>query len=199
MQRQVVLALVVIVALAVALSEPDIRAQTAEPRTLDDPEAYAVYAALLPGEWAIRNARAKRLVFQKETAVTSGCAPTGEALQTDWKPTVDNFWAENARSHLLSEGFPLGIPYVAVASEEIRALFGNRLGWDLFYQRFPDSGGYIVVSAVGFDAGKRRAMVQLSSSYGMLGAYRRFYFLTRTDSAWRETKIPGVSACIVMS
>src|SRR5688500_4585942 len=112
MRPRCLVGLVAVVSLALALGEPDLRSQAAEPKTLDDPEAYAVYAALLPGEWAIRNARAKRLVFQKETVVGRGCVPTGEPLQNDWKPVVDNFWAENATPRSLREGFPLGIPYL---------------------------------------------------------------------------------------
>lgn len=68
-----------------------------------------------------------------------------------------------------------------------------------FYQRYPDSGGFIVVSAVGFDAEKGRAMVHLGSVYGSLGAEWKFFFLTRTNSGWSDIQIPGVSACLVVS
>jgi hypothetical protein len=35
------------------------------PESLGDPEAYRVYAALLPDEWPVRVAHAKALVFQQ--------------------------------------------------------------------------------------------------------------------------------------
>jgi hypothetical protein len=201
MQRQVFLALLAGVSLALALGAPGTRAQTVEPRTLDDPEAYAVYASLLPNEWALSRARAKRLVFQKETSAGRGCFPTGAPLQDDWKPVADNFRSENASQRALREGFALGVPYVVVPSAEIRALFADLRddGWGRFYQRYPDSGGYIAVSAVGFDAEKRRAMVHFGSVYGMLGANWKFFFLNKTDAGWRETRIPGVSNCLIMS
>ena len=48
---------------------------------IEDPEAYAVYAALLPSEWTVKVARAKRLVIQKETVTNWACMPTGNALE----------------------------------------------------------------------------------------------------------------------
>src|SRR5688572_33140299 len=36
-------------------------------RSYDDPEAYAVFSAILEDEWPIRVAKAKRLVIQVET------------------------------------------------------------------------------------------------------------------------------------
>jgi hypothetical protein len=42
------------------------------------------------------------------------------------------------------------------------------LVWDGFYQKYPDSGGYMFLSAVGFDAPKQRAMVYMAGSCGGL-------------------------------
>jgi len=54
-----------------------------------------------------------------------------------------------------------------VSSDAIRALLKSD-GWDGFYKRFQDSGGFIIVSAVGFNADKTQAIVYSGSSCGML-------------------------------
>ncbi len=120
-----------------------------EARPVDDPEAYVVYASLLPAEWTVRVSHAKTLVFQKETGTNWNCMPAGEPLKTEWKPVVENFRAENASVRLLHAGFPLGIPYVVVSATDIKASFSevpnDRMGgWTGFYKRYPESGGITV-------------------------------------------------------
>src|SRR5207249_3712228 len=60
---------------------------------IDDPEAYAVYASLLPREWLVATAHAAVLVFQRETTIFPGCRPSGKPLETDWREVFDNFTA----------------------------------------------------------------------------------------------------------
>src|SRR4051794_9907182 len=88
-----------ILALAILLawSGCSVRAAQDAPLTpVDDPEAYTVYASLLPNEWPVRVANAKTLVFQQETGTMRDCMPSGKPLEADWRPVVDNFRAENA-------------------------------------------------------------------------------------------------------
>src|SRR6266516_4749243 len=123
---------------------------------LDDPESYAVYRALLPTQWAVRVVRAQTLVFQKETTTYSACTPSGTPLETAWRSVVESFKAENAKARIVLPGYDLGLPYVVVASADIRATFNAvpndpMFGWSGFYKEYPDSGGFMQVSAVGFD------------------------------------------------
>src|SRR5437764_3800018 len=90
-------------------------------REVDDADSYAVYRALLPSEWLVSYARAKKLVLQRETTTQSGCAPSGAALETDWHDVVANFKAHNATARRIVEGRDIGLPYVVVATAEIEA------------------------------------------------------------------------------
>lgn len=56
--------------------------QESKPMPVDEPEAYAVYASLLPNEWIVRVAKAKTLVVQEETATNWQCMPSGAAPST---------------------------------------------------------------------------------------------------------------------
>src|SRR5262245_51563796 len=100
--------------------------QDSLPISVDDPEAYAVYASLLPNEWSIRVAHAKTLVFQEETGTNWRCMPTGQPLEQDWRPVVDSFRLENAKPRQLRAGFQLGTPYILVPSADITAQFRDR-------------------------------------------------------------------------
>jgi hypothetical protein len=190
-------------ALAMLLTWSDwsARGQDAAPKPVDDPEAYTIYASLLPNEWTVRVAHAKTLVFQQETGTNWRCMPSGKPLETDWRPVVDNFRAANATERIVRAGFPLGPPYIVVSSAEIKASFrdlpnDSMSSWAGFYKRYPDSGGFMVVSAVGFDAPKKRAMVYMAHSCGLLCGGGTHHLLEKVDGAWREAKIPDVSNCM---
>lgn len=185
---------------ALALGLGSLNAQSAPPKAIDDPEAYAVYASLVADEWPVRVAKAKTLVFQRETATNRQCMPSGKPLETDWRPVVESFHSENGSARTIREGFPLGVPYVVVPSAEIKASFKDvpndpMFGWSGFYKRYRDSGGFMTVSAVGFDREKRRAMVYMAHSCGGLCGGGTHHLLEKVDGVWREAKVPGISSC----
>jgi len=68
-------------------------------------------------------------------------------------------------------------------------------GWGSFYRRFPDSGGNMYVSPVGFDAVKRRAIVLMGRSCGILCASSSFFFLDKADGVWQPVRPRGVQSC----
>src|SRR5438128_9600131 len=104
----------VIAALAAALAQ----APSATPQQLNaitDPEAYAVYAAVLPREWG--NVSKAALLLQQETETSSTCSfPVQDVA---WEVVERNFKAENARAQLLRPMLRLDIPYRLVARAEI--------------------------------------------------------------------------------
>lgn len=171
-------------------------------QSLDDPDSYQVYAALLPEEWIVQQAHAKTLVFQEETTTQRGCLPSGTPLETEWLPVLQDFRSANAAPKLLRAGFDIGRPYVVVASADIRATFqltrtSVTLGWDGFYRQYPDSGGgYIMVSAVGFDAPKQRAIVYMAHACGGLCGAGTYHFLEKTAGVWRRARPTGIANCM---
>jgi len=167
---------------------------------IDDPETYAVYAALMPNQWSVRVAEATRLVFREEAAVDFRCRPSGPALENDWAEVFERFKSATIQPRLLVGGQQVGIPYVVVPGDEITASFRaapdtQTFGWRNFYRRFPDSGGYMTASPVGFNGAKNRAMVYLGHSCGALCGGGGFHFLERLNGDWHEVRLPGVSRC----
>ena len=169
--------------------------QESNPLPVDDPEAYVVYASLLANEWVVRIAKAKTLVVQEETATKWQCMPSGKVLETSWKPVVESFRTANESIRTIRAGQLLGLPYEVVPSRLIRATFDKPVpngvsdGWSGFYRKYPDSGSYLQVSAVGFDSARSRAMVYMAHHCGGLCGGGRHYVLEKIDGVWREAKL----------
>lgn len=175
-------------------------AQDESPKPINDPEAYAVYASLLPNEWTVRAARAKTLVFQQKAGTNWQCMPSGKPLEVEWRPVLESFKAENASARSVRAGFPLGVPYAVVPLADIKSAFRDvpndpMFGWGGFYKRYPESGGIMTVSAVGFDRAKQRAMVYMAHSCGSLCGGGRHHLLEKAAGSWREAKVSGLSNC----
>ena len=178
------------------------RAQEVKPVAVDDREMYAVYSSLLPNEWIVRVAKAKNLVLQEETATNWSCMPSGKPMETDWKSVLDNFRSANVGLHLIRAGQDLGLPYEVVPASTIAASMDRPIpnlvsdDWQGFRTRFPDSGGYLQFSVVGFDAARQRAMVYVAHHCGGLCGGGVHHLLERDGDKWREAKVPGLIQCV---
>jgi hypothetical protein len=178
-----------ILLLAIAL------AQSPRPLIPLDSDAYDVFAAVLPSEWPVRVGRAKRLLIQDTTTVDrltpdgAECYPEG--LEGSWLEALADFKKQNATSQLLSPSFPIGLPYDLESKDVLLSFFKERgpIGWDDFNRVHRDTSGYVVVSAVGFDAAKTRAMVYVAEYCGGLCGAGSYHFLERKLAAWVETRL----------
>lgn len=180
--------------------------QQPKPTPADDPEAYAVYASLLPNEWTVTVAKAKRLVVQEETETNWTCMPSGKPLETDWKPVLDSYKAANASVRSIRANQSLGFPYDVVPSVAIsklmsdRATPGGRDWWQGFGfgfgQKYPESGGYLQLSAVGFDPDHTRAMVYVAHYCGPMCGGGMHHLLEKIDGVWREANIDDLIQCV---
>ena len=86
------------------------------------------------------------------------------------------------KAETLASRFRLGTPYLVVPTADITTRFHDvpgdpNSGWADFYKRYPDSGGFMIVSAVGFDASKERAMVYMAHQCGLLCGGGTHHFL----------------------
>lgn len=171
---------------------------------ISDPESYTVYARLIPEEWTVRVARAKRLVVMRETATHNQCIPTGGLMETEWRPVVDSFKAANAAVRFVLPDRDLHHPYAVRPRAEIMQLFkdhenGPSSGWTHFYNLYPDSGGYMEVSAVGFDRSKTRALVYVAHHCGMLCGGGTHHLLQKVDGRWQPARLKDVTQCMWIS
>jgi len=168
---------------------------SAAAKTYHVEDAYQIYNLLLPHEESYGFAKGT-LIIQEETVskrdASEPCV-TPEAASR-FKDAIADYKRLNKKQWLLQRQFQIEKPYEIVSSDAIGVLFKDS-GWDSFYKRYPDSGGYVIMSAVGFNKEKTRAVVYTGSACGGLCGLWRFHLLEKIDGNWKE--VPGVSCSMV--
>lgn len=142
-------------------SSPLLQKDTAKidlPPLYKDSEAYEVYSAILPLEWPWRGANAKSLVIRDETTSYEMCLRPEAEREDLIGPAISAYVKLNKQKWRLTHEFPIKKMYSLITSDELESA-RKEGGWENFYKRYPDSGGYIAVSAVGFNADKTVAVV----------------------------------------
>jgi hypothetical protein len=173
---------------------------TQEPQPYLDAEAYEVYAVRLPDQWPWAEAHAKQLVIQQETAVfpklgtDTECLPGGDDFPESWKEVLRDYKKQNEATRVLVRGFVIEKSYNLIPKQEFADLFKkDGPGWSGFYSRYPDSGGIIQLSAVGFNRERTKAMLYVGHSCGWLCGGGGYAFVQKKDGKWVRAIVKGVS------
>jgi len=165
------------------------------PQPYNVAEAYRVYSVLLPGEESYGFAT-KTIVIREESVIEAkldlNCISKDAAAK--FKDAIDDYSVQSRDERFLQRSFESEKPYEIVNSATIQALMAEG-GWKGFYKRFPDSGGYHIFSAVGFNKDKTLAVVYSGSSCEGLCGRWSFHLLERVDRKWRT--VPGVQCMMV--
>lgn len=168
-------------------------AQQLPPETITDRETYQVFNRLLP----LRYEGTTRIVIRRETYGTPGCLPSGAPFQNEWQSVLENYKVENARPAVFDRQFQFDVPYELVTLEELKQL--NFVS-PAFHTRFPKALRYFLLSRVGFDETRNRAMAWISQVCGGLCGSGRFYFMQRQqDGSWSRAALGDFQNCSIMS
>jgi hypothetical protein len=171
-------------------------AQSETPLPYAVPEAYEVYSAILPDEWAVSIAGAKRLVIREETTTYKMCLEPEAGFARVVAPAIASYTEVNRKTWSLQRNFHIDLPYLLAAAAGLTNLFNIRGvdGWKEFYKNHPDSGGWIALSAVGFNDDKTVAVVYHAHHCGNLCGGGGFTVLQKKDGKWRPFEFKG-AAC----
>ena len=162
------------------------------PSAYDDADAYEVYAAILPSEAPLRVAHAKQLVIRRETRSYEMCLKPDSENDAKVGPAIADYVKLNARQWLLQPRLSFSSPYQFLETSKFDALM-NQGGWPEYYRQYPESGGIIEFSAVGFDEHKSIAVVYMGHSCGMLCGGGTFHVLEKSDGKWKPLEWKGGS------
>ena len=166
--------------------------QSNQPIPYGDADAYEVYSVILPSEWPMSVARAQTLVIHAETKAYKMCLRP----EKDWEemigPAISDYEKVNQKTWAIKQKFDLKIPYKIVNSDELKAAMADG-GWDGFYKHYPKSGGWIELSAVGFDVDRSIAVVYMGHSCGDLCGGGTFHVLQKKDGKWAPLAWKGRS------
>jgi hypothetical protein len=180
----------VVIALATVALEQSPNAAPQQPDNITAPDAYAIYAGLIPQAWATRSSEI--LLLQQETENLDPGLPCFSSPLTntdpDWLAVESNFKQQNARVSVLQPMLPIDVRYRLVPRAEILADDARlAVKYPGIWQRLPESMEYAAVSAVGFNPARTKAMV-----YVRLRNSGEVYFRELQDGKWVAS---GRSGC----
>lgn len=174
------------------------------PSVYDDVDAYEVYSAALPLDSAYQDSKTV-LILQ---TVPPSEWPIGSArdalhgkseFSKAFAPIFDSFDQANEGTKFLEHHFSFPKPYRLLGKDELETAFKRRTphtvdddGWSGFRDAFPDSRGYLILSAVGFSADKTLALVYIEHRCGGLCAEARYVILQKQNGRWVQYTPKGV-------
>ncbi|MGA7925642.1 MAG: hypothetical protein WCA20_06565 [Candidatus Sulfotelmatobacter sp.] len=168
-------------------------AQNSVAEEYEDQDTYAIYSRLLPGEQSYGFAKGIIVIQQETTApvkLDDYCL-TPEAAR-EFKDAIEDY-KRHTEPMLLQRRFEIDKPYELVSTEVVGTLIKN-YNWDDFYKRYPDSGGIVRMTAVGFNRQRTLAIVFTGSQCNNLCGRGSFVLLKKLDGKWKP--VPGVRCSV---
>jgi hypothetical protein len=162
-----------------------------------DPDEYAVWSVLLTKKYATEGT--KRLVIEDQTALLpSDLIVSHLADLENASDAVSDLKTKNQRPYIMENKFSVSLPCILISKGTENGLFhfpgDNRIdaeavknidqGWRQFYQDFPDAGGILSISRVGFNSDKSLAIVYISAKKSMMIANGKCYVLAKKNGSW---------------
>jgi hypothetical protein len=186
MRQCLICSLVIAVAVLVFLQRPLAVAQATALDSIADAEAYEVYSQLLPSLWG---SRPTPLLIGEETRFYP--CKIGRVPDSDWQSAWDDYARANSPSRRLLYMFPGISSYVLIQTADMQAE-GARLKaqYPGAWQQRPGQVDYAVVSAVGFDRAKTRAVVAIN-----VGASGGVNLMEKRGGRWIGAQTPGLTTC----
>jgi hypothetical protein len=154
------------------------RRDSTEPPEYAVREAYEVYSAIFESVFTEH----EQLVILNETFPHKcGMTPNKGAIT----PTgaAADYVAVNAQRFRLQRNFQVSKPYQLISIDALTSLTSSG-PWDKFFAAYPKSGGYINLSAVGFNQSKTRAVVAYDLVRGLNSGNGEFRALQKVDGKW---------------
>lgn len=170
------------------------------PETYADPEAYAVYAAVLPKIWNWELHEPKSLVFREETEFSATesadnlCIEGDKEFYSTWGSTLKAYATVNQVPRRLLRMFPVDKTYILVPERELNELL-RKSHWRGFYARYPDAKSYVSMSSVGFNAQRTKALLTMTYNCGMLCMEGTYYLMEKQNGTWVRASVPNVTSC----
>jgi len=163
------------------------------PLNYTDEEAYAVYTAILPHNRPYLVIRSYTVSHENQMCPLpkEGFPRIVSAAIGDWKRVNQQRWT-------LLPMLSVSGAYELIPSKRLDDIFSENGGdFPFFYGLYPNSGGFIELSAVGFNADKTVAAVYMDEVCGGLCGSGAFFVLKKSDGEW--SLMNGGPRCVRIS
>lgn len=188
-------------ALVAYVLSTSLRAAASQPRPYPHHEAYKVYAAIAPRVvHEVLRHQPRKFVIRSTTASiarrASHCFPA--KYDNSFAEGYKNFQDMNSTTWTLLPRFRFDRPYEFVSEDQLDQMVvfvepradlpdsgGSGFAWHKFFEQYPNSSGYFVFSAVGFNRSNTQAVIRATFYCGGLCAGESYYLLVKRRGRWR--------------
>lgn len=166
-----------------------------------DADAYEIYSVLLKPDEPVSKGKVRKTIIQIETEDypsfgddKTKCLVPAKGEEPMYAPVIESYRKENETRWLLQPKFVESVPYQLVSEASIDDLFDKGVdgGWKAFYKKYPGTGGFMTMSAVGYNADRTLAIVYVGNSCGGLCGAGSYRVLRKTDGKWAEIRWNGM-------
>lgn len=165
----------------------------------NDPEAYAVYSAVLPHVWTVQIAQASHYAILHQTAsLELKLTPRGES-EKKMRGAMQSYERLNGHKWRLQPRFKLDLPYELISTSAFNAEIQRALQQHAeldFDSLYPGAHGVIELSAVGFNRAKTVAVVQMHWLCGSTCGGAEMYVMEKKDGNWAPMSWHGGTQAI---
>jgi hypothetical protein len=149
-------------------------------------EEYAVYSALIDINPTNFNLGSTIVIRDQTISDVDQLDWTLERVDPVPSDVVDSYRSRNLEPYTLSPSLELEQDYALIAEEEVQEIY--RQGWEKwveFEDRYPESGGIVMFSRVGFNDNEDQAMVSMGVRCGELCGAGGLYILVKEEGVWK--------------
>ena len=154
---------------------------------LSDSEEYRVYSTII-NSWVDES---KLLFILDRTSDSYSPHDLLQAYQQQREPhlskvTLLDFKRKNAQAREISQDLDLHFPYKLLNRDAVEEIFKEGCsGWCKFLERYPEAGGYISISRVGFNQMGTQALVYIAYGCGGLCGSGGYMVLAKENGLWK--------------
>ena len=168
-------------------------------RAYTDPDAYAVYSAVLPHVWLWTQLDPQHVAILVVTKPHVVCIPPSAEKHSPVDSAIAQYNQINQHVWILQSHLHLDRSYTLISPGELAGIQHHEIGaWDLFFEHHSGSEGWIQLSAVGFSADKKTAVVYASYQCGLRCGGGNFYLLRKKGNQWQIAD-PLKNSCAAQS
>lgn len=162
---------------------------TATPQTDPDIEEYNVYNDLLASQFSGDDIDQVLIIDHTQVNPPNLLEQDLSAFQENTVLTpalITSFMERNQQSHSLEPVFDFELEYQLWTEEDVNELrsLDEASGWKLFYEKYPNTYGFIYLSRVGFNFDFSQALIYMSSYHYEQPIQGNYYLMVKIDGHW---------------